>query len=257
MPQNSINTKTNAKTIVITRPLGDEIILRDELLERGYHVIHEPLTDIFLRHDLRLNVEMALDDEPDAILITSKHGVQALALLTELRDMFLLCVGDATADVAAQLGFDRISVTGETVDHMIDYILDCYDEDARFLYISGEHVSADLNDALSVRGMQVERIAAYEAIAAEALSDTLVEQLKRGQIDTLTFFSGRTARIFMNLAEKSGILDSLKKIDAFCLSESIAGEMERGNWRGIYSSPKATLASMVGCIDNVYRNNEG
>ena len=242
------------KPIVITRPLGDEIILRDELLERGYQVIHEPLTDIFLRHDLRLNVEHALLNDPDAIIITSKHGVQALALLTDLRDMFLLCVGEATANIAIQLGFDRVSVTGETVEHLVDYILDCYDEDSRFLYISGEHITTDLSEELSVRGMEVERIAAYEAIASEALSDTLVEQIRRGQIGSLTFFSVRTADIFLKLAEKSDILDSIKKMEAFCLSEAIDKKKKKGTWKAIYCSRKPTLASMVSCIDNVYRN---
>ncbi len=257
MPQNSINAKTGAKTIVITRPLGDEMILRDELIERGYHVIHEPLTEIILDHNKRLEVEHALLDDPDAILVTSKHGVQALALLTELRDMFLLCVGETTADVAVQLGFDRVSVTGETVDHLIDYILDCYDEDSKFLYISGEHVSADLGEALSTRAMEVTRIAAYEAVASEALSDTLVEQLKRGQIDALSFFSKRSAQIFLALAEKTNILKTLDRIDVFCLSDSIAENLQETNWQRIYSAEKATLASLITCVDNAYGNNKG
>ncbi len=241
------------RTIVITRPLGDEIILRDELLERGYRVIHEPLTEIFLRHDLRLNVEHALLTDPDAVLITSKHGVQALALLTDIRDMFLLCVGEATANIATQLGFDRVSVTGESSEHMIDYILDCYDEDARFLYISGEDISTDLGESLATRGMQVDRIAVYQAIATETLSDTLVEQLKRGQINAFTFFSTRTAQIFLALAEKAGVTQNLQKIDAFCLSESVENAIKPELWQKTHSSDKPTLASMVASIDNAYK----
>ena len=169
--------------------------------------------------------------------------------------MFLLCVGEATANIAIQLGFDRVSVTGETADHLIDYILDCYDENSHFLYISGEHVSTDLSEALSVRAMQVERVVTYEAIASEMLSDTLVEQLKRGKIDALTFFSLRSAQIFLSLAEKSGIISPLEKIDVFCLSESIAETLKEHNWHKIYSADKATLASMVSCIDNNYKSN--
>ncbi len=244
---------SNNKTIVITRPLGDEAILRDELLDLGYHVIHEPLTSIVLLHTARLEIEDALLADPDAVIVTSKHAVQALALLTQLRDMFLLCVGEATANVANQLGFDRISVTGESVDHLIDYILDCYDEESRFLYVSGEHISADINEALSVRAMNVERVVVYEAMPSENLSDTLVEQLKRGQIDAVTFFSARTAKIFISLAEKSGIMDKLEKIDAFCLSAQIAEVLSGYPWHKIYSSDKATLASMVSLIDNSYK----
>ncbi|MEQ1789303.1 MAG: uroporphyrinogen-III synthase [Rickettsiales bacterium] len=246
---------TTAKTIVITRPVGDETILRDELLALGYRVIHEPLTEIFLRHTAHLEVEQAILDVPDAVLITSKHAVQALAMLTELRDMFLLCVGEATANIATQLGFDRVSVAGGTVDGMVDYILDCYDEDSRFLYVSGEDVSVDLGEILGVRGMQVARVVVYDAVAAQSLSDVLVEQLRRGHIDALTFFSTRTANIFLSLAKKSGIFSTLEKIDVFCLSESIAEVFKIGDWQRIYSADKATLASIITCVDNAYRNN--
>ena len=253
MTQNSSAPKNSSKTIVITRPLGDEIILRDELLECGYKVIHEPLTEIFLRHDVRIEVEQALLSDPDAIIITSKHGVQALALLTEMRDMFLLCVGEATASIASQLGFDRVSATGETVDHLIDYVLDCYDEESNFLYISGEHINTDLSEALSVRAMNVGRIVTYEAMAAESLSDTIIEQIKRGQIDGFTFFSSRSAQIFLSLAAKAGIEKFLEKTDAFTLSEGICDTLKEIKWQGIYSADKATLASMVSCIDNAYK----
>lgn len=252
MSQNS----TTAKTIVITRPVGDESILRDELLERGYHVIHEPITEIFLRHTARLEVEHALASVPDAVIITSKHAVQALAMLTELRDMFLLCVGEATANIATQLGFDRVSVAGGTVDGIIDYILDCYDEDSRFLYISGEDISINLGEIFSMRGMSLSRVVVYDAIAAESLSDTLVEQLRRGQIDAISFFSSRTAQIFLSLAEKSGVITTLERLDTFCLSESITEITSKCNWQRIYSADKATLASIVSCIDNAYGNNQ-
>jgi uroporphyrinogen-III synthase len=246
----------NSKTIVITRPRGDEAALRHELLELGHHVIHEPLTEIFLRHTARAEVEHALMADPDAIIITSNHGVQALALLTELRDVFLLCIGEATSFAATELGFTRVTMAGGNIDRMIDYIMSCYDEDARFLYISGEHIRVDLGQALSVHGMQVERVVAYDATACESLSDTLVEQLRRRQIDAFTFFSPRAAQIFINLAGKAGVIDALSRIDAFCLSEAIAETAKTVNWQGVYTADEATLASLIASVDNAYKNKE-
>lgn len=244
----------NAKTIVITRPLGDEAILRDELIERGYHVIHEPLTEILLRHNMRMEIEHALLEEPDAIIITSKHSVQALALLSDMRDMFLLCVGEATANIAIQLGFSKVSVTGETVEHLIDYVLDCYDEESNFLYISGEHINTDLTEALSTRAMNTKRIITYEAIASPTLSETIIEQIKHGHIHGFTFFSSRAAQIFLTLSQKAGISYYLEKTDAFCLSKGIVDTLTNIKWQGIHTSKKATLASMISCIDNTYKN---
>ena len=179
------------KTIVITRPKGDEKIITDLLHAHGYRVIHEPLTDIFLRHTERLVVQNALLAEPDAVLITSRHAAQALSLLTDLRDAYLLCVGEATAQTAISLGFTRVASAGGTVAKMIDYIIDGYDPSSRFFYVSGEFVRGDLDASLIQQGMDVQRVVVYDAIAASQLSDTLVEQMRRKQVDAVTFLSPR------------------------------------------------------------------
>ncbi|MEZ5692157.1 MAG: uroporphyrinogen-III synthase [Rickettsiales bacterium] len=240
------------KTILITRPKGDESLLKDELTRRNYKIIHEPLTEIILKHDSRMEVEHFLFKDPNAVLITSSHGAKSLSLLTDIRDMFLLCVGDNTANTAKQLGFSNVTATGENVDHMIDYVMDCYDENSEFLYISGEHTSADLENIFSVRGMSVKRIITYEAVAVDEISDTTKEQLKRGNINVVTFFSKRAAEIFLTLIEKNELSAILRETDAFCLSENIAGIIERYKWKTVNISKQATLKSLLDSIDESY-----
>jgi uroporphyrinogen-III synthase len=238
------------ETILITRPKGDEQPLTDALHERGYRVIHEPLTEIFLLHTERAKIHHALASEPDAIIVTSGHGAQALSLLTELRDPFLICVGEATAHTAQSLGFSRVSAAGGTVQKLIDYITDGYDQGAQFLYIAGKHVRVDLPEALAAYSMQVEQITAYEALASQQLSDTLVEQLRRRQIDAVTFMSPRAAQIFTALLAKAGIHDATARLDAFCISEAAAAPLDDDVWQGIHIADKPTLASVLNCMDN-------
>lgn len=243
------------KTILITRPRGDEHGLVSTLQSSGYHIIHEPLMDIMLRHNERYNVHRAMTEEPDAILVTSRHGVKALAILTEIRDLFVICVGEATARAAESAGFTRISIAGGTAKQLIEHVMSSYDEGSRFLYISGEHVNIDLTEVLGRCGMRVERIITYEAPASEALSDTLVEQLRRGQVDAVTFLSPRTARIFLSLIAQQELEECLGSIRAFCLSKSVADTLTEGQWQGIHVANDATLASLVKSIDNVYLTN--
>lgn len=240
------------KTVIITRPKGDEQALTDAFHEMGLRVIHEPLMEIFLRHQERAAIEQALMDDPDAILITSRHGVQALALLTDLRDPYLICVGEATADTAQSLGFTRVTSAGGTVEKLIDYIAACYDEDARFLYISGEHIRTDLAEALLPLGMQVDRIVVYDAHPAQRLSDTLIEQLKRGQVDGVTFMSPRTAQIFVELLRRDSIESLAESLDAFCLSDAVANPLEALEWNHVHVAEQPTLASLVACVNNSF-----
>lgn len=240
------------KTIVITRPPGNEVELIEHFQSRGLRVIHEPLTHITLDHTQRMLVTNSLLQDPNAVLLTSRHAVEALAALTELRDMFLICVGEATARKAESHGFYQITRAGGTVDHMIDLVRAAYDDDARFLHISGKHTTLDLPEAMQTYGMYVERIIVYEAVASEELSDTLIEQMKREQIDAMTFLSPRAAKIFNRLAEAKDALQDTCKTDAFCISQAVADELNPELWQNIYIADAPNLASLLECVDNTY-----
>lgn len=243
-----------SKTILVTRAKGDEEAITEALQALGHFVIHEPLTEIFLNHTLRGALQASLMNDPDAVIATSRHAVQALALLSDFRDVFVLCVGDATAEMAQSLGFSRVQSGGGTVEALVEFITQGYDDEARFLYISGAHIRSDLPLVLESFGMQCERLIAYEAIASEALSDTLVEQLKRGQIDAATFFSPRNAEIFCDLLEGAGIAPATQVLDAFCLSSDVADALGSLEWREVFAASEPTLASLVDSVDNAYTN---
>jgi len=241
-----------SKTILITRAKGDEQELTEALHQQGNFVIHEPLTEIFLNHTIRAQLDILLADEPSAILVTSKHAVQALALLSDLRDLCILAVGTATMECAMSLGFSRVYETGGTLESMLDYIQGGYDDDARFVYISGEHIRSDLPMILSSFGMHCDHIVAYQAIASEGLSDTLVAQLQRGQVEAATFFSPRNVEIFLRLLERADCKDATLGMDAFVLSEEVANAARSATWQHIYVAAQPTLASLVESVDNAY-----
>jgi uroporphyrinogen-III synthase len=239
---------TNA-TIVITRPSGEEDVLTETLHERGYHILHEPLTHVILRHNALSELAMALKDHPDAVIITSRHGVLALATLTPIRDLALICVGETSYNTALATGFNRVSVAGGTVENLLEYIANAYDEESRLLYISAEHVRIDLATALEKQGMQVQRLVLYEAVASEQFSDTFVEHIKRGHVDAVTFLSQRAATIFNQLSIQSGIEESLKTMQAHCMSLTIAQPLAANSWQGVYTAATPTLASLIECIE--------
>ncbi|MDX1974303.1 MAG: uroporphyrinogen-III synthase [Rickettsiales bacterium] len=240
------------ETILITRPLSEDTRFQDELHERGFRTIHEPLTEIFLLHTARAQIEAAMRTDPHGVIVTSQHGVKALAALNELRDIALICVGSATEEAAQNLGFTRTVDAGGDVDRLIQFIADAYDTESRFLYISANHTRTDLVTTLMTYGMEAERIIAYEAEPVRQLSDTLVEQLRRGQLDAVTFLSQRSASIFLELVNSADINPATDCLHAFALSDVIAETLSEVNWQGVHIAPQATLASLIECIDNAF-----
>lgn len=240
----------DTKTVIVTRPQDESDALTEMLHEHGYRVIHEPLTRVFLRHTVQPDVARAVSADPDAVIVTSRHGVHALAALTEMRDLSLLCVGEGTAKAAASVGFDRVRVTGGNVHQLLEHVLSSYDQGARFFYPSAEHVRMDVAGALIRQGMQAERLVVYEAVAAQRFSDTFLEQLKRQPMDAALFLSQRVAQIFVTLLAKNKLEDSLADMQACAMSDTIAGALKDAPWQGVHVAQQPTLASLVACVDN-------
>lgn len=237
-------------TIVITRPPGEEDALTETLHERGYRTLHEPLTHVILKHNALSELAASLKENPDAVIVTSRHGALALATLTPVRDLALICVGETTHNAALASGFTRVSVAGGTVENLLEYVANAYDEESRLLYVSAEHVRIDLASALEKQGMFVRRVVLYEAVASEQFSDTFVEHVKRGHIDAVTFLSQRAAEIFTALAAKSGIGESLGAVQAYCMSRAIAQPLDSHTWNAIHKAETPTLSSLVECIES-------
>jgi uroporphyrinogen-III synthase len=240
------------RTIIVTRPQQEEEGLTQALHALGHLVINEPLTEIFLNHTVRQPLHQALMADPDAVIVTSKNGARALAALSELRDAMILCVGQSTADTAQSLGFVRVCMCGENVQALVNHIADAYDDTARFVYVCAQHVRIDLPETLAGFSMKTQPIVAYGALASPQLSDTLVEQIRRGKVDAFTFMSQRSAQIFMQLLAKAEIMDHVSSLDVFCLSEAVAEPLRGQAWRHIAVADNATLASLIHCVDNAY-----
>lgn len=244
------------KTLVITRPLSNNNMLPGILQQSGYHIVHEPLLDIVLEHNIRFNLEQLLAGEPDAIIVTSKNAINALTVLNELRDLLLICVGEASAEHALSCGFTRAYSAGKNVEELIGHVAAAYDEGSCFIYAAGAHTSRDLQAALASCGMEVETVVVYEAVAATQFSDTLCEQLRRGHIGGVTFLSRRTGDIFHRLLAKAGLQESTRQMDAFCLSDQVAMALGQATWKHLYVAREPTLASLADCVDNAWANQD-
>lgn len=239
-------------TVVITRPPEEEHALANLLHRRGYHVINEPLSHIFLKHTAQFDVTRAFEANPDAIIVTSRHGAQALATLAGIRDVPVLCVGKTTEKALLSAGFDRVTCAGGTVDQLLGYVMSSYDNESRFLYLSADHVRKDISTLLSGQGMPTERIVAYQAVMAEQFSDTFAEHLKRHQIGAVTFLSQRAAHAFTELAAKAKLVDTLHHVRACSMSKAIAEPLTPKHWKHIYHAQRPTLISLANCIDQAF-----
>ena len=98
----------------------------------------------------------------DAVIVTSRNGVNAFAAVCSRRALTVYCVGDATADAAKARKFQNvISAQGDSAAlHAL--IRDTVDKGTRLLYASAKEPATNLTQALRGDGFNVQTAAVYD-----------------------------------------------------------------------------------------------
>ena len=215
------------KRVVITRAPEQAEPFCHELAARGAIPLCLPMVGFAppadsaaLDHSLRHLAEF------DWLLLTSQNAVRAVAercceLGVSLVDatfsappegkshgLEVAAVGPATAEAAACAGLRVAYVAREHRGSALAAELGSRLQGARVLLPRSDRASAELPGALRDAGATVAEVAAYQTIRVETRDDPLLDELRAGSVDVVTFFSPSA---FHNLAEELG-LDTLRTV---------------------------------------------
>jgi uroporphyrinogen-III synthase len=211
--------------VLVTRAEPGASATARRLAAAGHDAVVEPMLIIE-----PLDAPMPTDDA-QALLFTSAAGVRAFASRSDRRSAPVLCVGEATARAALSFGFSDVRAAdgdGAALSEMALASLD--PAKGPLAHIAGEDVAFDVAGALRAKGFIVNRITAYRARAATALSEGLFAR----PLDAVLFHSARAADAFLALAPKA----PLAAIDALCLSPRVAARLTAQSWRSVRVAPE-------------------
>lgn len=129
----------------------------------------------------------------EGVVLTSQHGVAALAMATARRDMPLWCVGPGTSAAARAAGFTQVQVAGGTAQALRD-MLCATPPDCPLVHMCGAHVVTDLVSDLRAARLRARAVICYDQQALD-LTDAACQLLRdQGQV-VLPVFSPRSARL--------------------------------------------------------------
>jgi uroporphyrinogen-III synthase len=98
----------------------------------------------------------------DAVIFTSRNGLNAFASLCSRRAMTAWCVGEATATAAREKGFQTVISAGGDVKALTNLIRQTADRHSRLLYAAPAEPASALGKALRADGFQVSEVVVYE-----------------------------------------------------------------------------------------------
>jgi uroporphyrinogen-III synthase len=233
--------------VLITRPRERAVELARELERRGDTALIEPLLAI----EPVAGVAPAVDGV-QGIVLTSAHAVPALSAAAKALPVF--AVGDATADAARAAGCAAVvSAHGAATDLARLIAAQCDAGAGALLHLSGEHVTEGLAEALGCVGFALRRQAVYRAVAAHALAPATVEALTARQVDAVLLFSPRTARVFLELIGRHGLLEPVAGLAAICLSAAVAQPCRDVTWRAVHVAARPELGALLEALEAARR----
>ena len=233
-------------TALITRPREDAVALAEALAARGLGVVSEPLLDIVPVTGAEMDVTGA-----QGVLATSANGVRALAARWSERALPVWAVGESSARVARELGYEQVKSAGGDVEDLARLVGErCRPEDGALLHAAGTVTAGDLAGRLAAGGFVVRRLVLYQARPATVLSSGLVGALETGRIQVALFFSPRTAATFATLAIEAGLASGLAGIAAYALSPAVARELADLPWSAVRVAEAPTQAALLAALDH-------
>lgn len=98
----------------------------------------------------------------DALILTSRNGASAFAQMLNRRDLPVWCVGDATAEAARHLGFNKVTSAGGDAHALFETLKAEAPRGLHYLYAAPSAPSAPLAAWLGAEGFAVSQVAVYE-----------------------------------------------------------------------------------------------
>ena len=113
------------------------------------------------------------------------------------------------------------------------------------LHVGSDEVAGDLVDRLRDHGFCAERIVIYQMQEAVGFSEHTLVAFQKKEIGAVLFFSPRSARTFEKLFSLQQKPIILENVCAFCLSRTIAEEINQIGWSEVVVCQKPTMTSLI------------
>ncbi len=229
--------------VLITRPREDAEETACLLEERGVKVATESLLAIVPMAAPQVSIEGV-----QALLFSSANGVRAMSALIPERDIPAYTVGDASARAARLAGYKYVYSAKGDVNSLADLVKqELSPEDGKLLHPAANVVAGDLKGMLAEAGFSVDKVQMYESRPAIALTDSLIDAFRTASIDAAFFFSPRTAKTFVELAQKAGV--DVSAVTAYGLSQAVANELAVMTWHAVRVAEAPEQDSLLAIFD--------
>ena len=225
--------------LLLTRPMEESLRMAKKL-ERPVFI--EPLLEIsFLPPPSLENIS--------TLIVTSQNGLRGLTTINPATTAY--CVGESTGTIAKRMGFKNIHVAKHSVQSLLNLIRTKSPQElGEILYAAGETTTLDLEKILNPLGYAIKTEVVYKTTPLKKFSPALLGLLKDNKIRQVSFFSTKTAEVFMGLMNDHRLTPLYEKMEALSFSQHISNKLSQYPWGSIKTGINPTMNSFW----NIFKN---
>lgn len=207
--------------VLVTRPLPDAVATGAKLEALGYVPVLMPVTET-----VSTNTTLP-DGQYSAVAVTSANALRHAqpAQLAVFKALQLYAVGEKTAIVARESGFDAVYAGDGWGLNLGIYVAEQQPTGSHILYLTGKVRRSDFEQQLGAAGIKVSVAETYDTHPVSYSNAQLSQIVSAGLPEIILLYSAVAAQQFVQLdAQTGGILLKFAKF-IFCLSSRIASEL--------------------------------
>jgi uroporphyrinogen-III synthase len=214
--------------VILTRALA-----QSERFARSLPMAAQPVFSPLLRIE---SLGVPVDWQAfDGFIFTSENGVRAVDNPAPLKGKSAFCVGNRTAEVAGEAGFETLSARGNAEDLVA--MITQQEPSGRLLHVHGVHVRTDVAERLSEHKINVQTVALYDQVAQPMSDDALA--ILKGKRSLVPLFSPRTAQLFADACPEA------RCAEIICFSAAISDALDGARYADVTTVSEPSGAAVL------------
>ncbi|MFP4667383.1 MAG: uroporphyrinogen-III C-methyltransferase [Desulfobacterales bacterium] len=253
------------RNIVVTRARSQASSLVKRLSELGAGVIETPVIEIRPVENMQpLDRAVKNIKAYDWLVFTSVNGadvfferLRANKLDTRaLGGIKTAAIGPATAEKMRENGLDADIVPESYRAESVVEAFENLDMSGRKILLPrAEGARPVLPDELSKMGAHVDEIISYRAVQGRAGAEKMIESLRAGNVDMVTFTSSSTVRNFMALLPEAGAEKLLSGVSIAAIGPVTAETASEAGLKTDVVAEEYTIEGLVRAVIDYYAQN--
>lgn len=214
--------------LLMTRPEPDASHSAQRLRALGHEVIISSVMETKFSN-------APLSGPYETFVVTSRNGARALfKLLPNEKKATIYTVGDATAELLCDSGFQNVHSASGTVNELVDLITS--NNVKQLTYICGRDRKGNLEGRLEAKGLSVKLEERYQTEFANSFSQLARDAISNRGLDGVLIYSARSAEAYLEIAERENLSYSTKKLPYFCLAKNITTVFHQGEHKRVFTA---------------------